>query len=566
MASGGYSCGAETAGQGATFINPIVPGGFPDPSICLVDDTFYLCNSSFEYFPGLPIHKSKDLVNWEWVGYGLHRREQVSGAVNLVDVKSDDGIQAPSIRYHKGIFYIIVTNVYRPPDNDEGTCTNFIITATDINGPWSDPHVIDGAPGIDPDIFFDDDGKVWYVGTSGADDPRWGGEGEVYVHELDLNNWKLVGERSKLWRGALFGGVFIEGPHMYKIDGMYYLMAAEGGTGVNHAVVIATSDKVTGPFWPNERNPILTSRHLSYDNWVHSTGHADLFKLPDGRWYMACLGIRADVGEPKMKRSNMGRETHLVPVQWEQEPQEWSPIGPPGKRWWPVPAPSTGRVERRSPLPMGKAQLQSHNEFFDGFDAKQLHPEWNFRRVPKDGAFSLTDRAGHLRLFAQAQTIQERKSCSLLGFRQRQSEFTYLAEMEFCPKSEGSEAGVCLFQKDENFVKFTVELTKGSHCLSVALKEKEKELRVVAAVSLEAFKGKIHLRLCCKPGEDEYRFAYSLDAGSSFVEVHKGIENHLLMSFGYTGSYLGLYCTSNGKAEGDYADFDSVKHQAFVRE
>ena len=159
------------------FLNPIIPGGFPDPSICRVGDVYYICNSSFEYFPGLPIHESTDLVNWRWVGYGLHRKEQVSSAVNLVDVKSEDGIQAPSLRYKDGTFYIITTCVYRPPGTDEGTCTNFIITASDIHGPWSDPHVIEGAPGIDPDIFFDDDGKAWYVGTAAPDKPNYPGEG-----------------------------------------------------------------------------------------------------------------------------------------------------------------------------------------------------------------------------------------------------------------------------------------------------------------------------------------------------------------------------------------------------
>ena len=163
------------------FLNPIIPGGFPDPSICRVGEVYYICNSSFEYFPGLPIHESTDLVNWSWVGYGLHRKDQVSGAVNLIDVKSEDGIQAPSLRYHDGMFYIITTCVYRPPGVDDGTCTNFIITAKDIQGPWSDPHVIEGAPGIDPDIFFDDDGKVWYVGTAAPDKPNYPGEGAA-VH------------------------------------------------------------------------------------------------------------------------------------------------------------------------------------------------------------------------------------------------------------------------------------------------------------------------------------------------------------------------------------------------
>lgn len=558
MASAGYT---SQGTPDSTFTNPVLPGGFPDPSICRVGDTFYLCNSSFEYFPGLPIHQSKDLVNWEWVGYGLHRREQVAGAVNLLDVKSDDGIQAPSIRYHNGTFYIITTCVYRPPDSDEGTCTNFIITAKDVRGPWSDPCVVEGAPGIDPDIFFDDDGKVWYVGTAAPDKPTFGGEGEIYVQELDPESLSFVGDRSHLWRGALFGGVFVEGPHMYKHEGKYYLMAAEGGTGVNHSVVIAMSDCVTGPFYPNERNPILTSRHLSYDNWVHSTGHADLFQLPDGRWYVVCLGIRAEVGEPGMRRSNMGRETFLLPATWEREPMEWSPLGPPGKRLWPVFAPETGRVERQSLLPMGKLQHQAHNSFRDSFeDEKKLHFEWNFRRAPKEGSFSLSARPGFLRLYSQPEVIKERVSCSLLGIRQRHTNFVYEAKMEFVPTESGIEAGMSLFQKDDNYINFLVAFSKETgYRVLIAIKEKEKTEVTLQSSVIANFAGQIVFKV--ESGAGSYRFLYSLDNGANFT-AFADTSNDLIMSMGYTGSYLGLYCTSRGKPSQDYADFDWVQHTA----
>ena len=255
-----------------SFINPIIPGGYPDPSICKVDDVFYMVNSSFEYFPGLPIHKSTDLINWELIGYGLHKEEQCTNEVNLVDVPSNGGIHAPTIRYNNGDFYIITTNVYYNEATKTTDFVNFIITAKNPEGPWSEPQVLEGAPGIDPDIFFDDDGKIWYVGTHSPEKPNFPGEGEIWLQEIDVEKWKLIGERSYLWRGAC-GGVWAEGPHMYKRNGWYYLMIAEGGTSYNHAMMIAVSDDVKGPFIANERNPILTTRHLSYDNWIHSTGY-----------------------------------------------------------------------------------------------------------------------------------------------------------------------------------------------------------------------------------------------------------------------------------------------------
>jgi alpha-N-arabinofuranosidase len=163
-----------------TFLNPILPGGYPDPSICRVGNTFYMVNSSFEYFPALPIHKSKDLINWELIGYGLHRADQVSTEVNLIDIQSDGGIHAPTIRYNDGTYYIITTNVYYHEDKTTNF-VNFIITAKHPEGPWSEPHVLEDAPGIDPDIFFDDDGTVWYVGTHSPENPNFEGEGEIWL-------------------------------------------------------------------------------------------------------------------------------------------------------------------------------------------------------------------------------------------------------------------------------------------------------------------------------------------------------------------------------------------------
>ena len=178
-----------------TFKNPILSGGYPDPSICRVGDEFIMVNSSFEYFPALPIHKSKDLVNWELVGYGLNRIEQVSGQINLIDVQSNGGIHAPTIRFHNGKYHIISTNVYYDEIKKIATATNFIITSSNPEGPWSDPIIIKGAPGIDPDIFFDDDGRVWYTGNHQPLDPAFSGETEIWMQELDSSSFQLIGQR-----------------------------------------------------------------------------------------------------------------------------------------------------------------------------------------------------------------------------------------------------------------------------------------------------------------------------------------------------------------------------------
>ena len=545
---------ASPSGREGLFVNPVLRGGYPDPSISRVGQDYYMVNSSFEYFPGLPIHRSRDLVNWQLVGYGLTGEDWDHEAVNILDVPSNGGIHAPSIRWHDGLFYIITTNVYKPPEEGRPTqFVNFVITAQDAAGPWSAPHVLEGAPGIDPDIFFDDDGKVWYVGTHAPENPDFNGQGEIWLQELDLERWQLKGERHLLWRGAC-GGTWAEGPHIYKRDGRYYLMIAEGGTSFNHAVMIAVSDDIRGPYVANARNPILTSRHLSYGNWVHSTGHADLVELPDGRWYMVALGIRADAAG----RSNMGRETHLVPVAWEREPFEWKAV----KHEWPVAAPASGRVERLAKLPFADAPQYRNDAFSDNFDDATLNLEWNFRRAPLPGLHSLTARPGFLRLRAQPNAIAERGRAALLGIRQKESDFEYSVKMAYAPQQEGVEAGLSLFQKDDNYLNFTLMKRNGQALLTLALAEPKQPLRTLAQRPLPDYEGEIVLRATSKAGS--YRFAYSLDEGRSFAELAQ-TDAQRLLSRGYTGAYLGLYATANGQRTDEYADFDWVAYQGYER-
>ena len=541
--------GSAHASDEPLFENPILPGGYPDPSICHDGEAWYLVNSSFEYFPGLPIHRSTDLVNWELIGYGLHRESQATGAVNLVDVQSNGGIHAPTIRCGDGRFYIITTNVYLPPEpGAHARMVNFVITADDPAGPWSEPHVLEGAPGIDPDIFFDDDGRVWYVGTHSPENPNFPGEGEIWLQEIDTANWSLKGERHFLWRGAC-GGVWVEGPHLYKHGGRYYLMVAEGGTSFDHAVMIAVSDNITGPYQSNPRNPILTSRHLSYDHWVNSTGHADLFQLPDGRWYMVALGIRGDVN----RRSNMGRETHLLPVTWEREPYEWKDV----KLDWPVASPLSGRVDRHYPLPFTNSRQNPRTELIDDFDGAELALDWNFRRVPLPGAYSLSEKPGHLRLNTLPAVIRERGRAALLGIRQTETHFGYETRMLFTPQNDGSEAGMVLFQKDDNYIGFTLKRENGTHRLRLTLARTGSEPEVRQQSTIENYVGEMFFKAEFIDGE--YVFNWALHENGEYEEFAR-LPGDAILSQGYTGAYLGLYATSNGLRGSGHADFDWVMY------
>ncbi len=528
------------------FSNPIIPGGYPDPSICKVNDTFFIVNSSFEYFPGLPIHKSKDLINWELIGYGLHRESQVNSIVNLIDVQSDGGIHAPTIRFHKGVFYIITTNVYYDDVKKKSDMVNFIITAKNPAGPWSDPIHIKGAPGIDPDLFFDDDGKVWYVGNQIPANPNFNGEGEIWIQELDMNEFKLVGEKHLLWRGAC-GGVWAEGPHMYKKDGRYYLIIAEGGTSFNHAVMVALSDKIQGPYISNPRNPIITSRHLSYDNWVNSTGHGDILELDDGRSYMVLLGIRNEIE----RGSNMGRETFLTPLTWEREPFEWKET----KYLWPVVAPKTGQVEKLNDV-IFKGSIQNNKtNFVDTFEEDELNLNWNFRRYPIKGIYTLDRENNQLKMLCHPNQIRERGRASLLGFKQTESSFEFLTKMYFDPTSNGSEAGISLFQKDDNYINFTIIKQEGKPHIKAFVVRKGEPVMTFKQ-QLKKYSNNIKFKVIAD--KNIFKLYYSLNEMN--FNLFTTLDGSYLKSKGYTGAHLGLYATGNGNKTNDIASFDYVNY------
>ena len=537
-----YSLNAQT------FKNPILAGGYPDPSICRVGNEFIMVNSSFEYFPALPIHKSKDLVNWELAGHGLNRLEQVSGQINLIDVQSNGGIHAPTIRFHNGKYHIITTNVYYDEIKQRATATNFIITSSKPEGPWSNPIIIKGAPGIDPDIFFDDDGRVWYTGNHQPLDPTFNGETEIWMQELDPNSFQLIGQRFFVWRGAC-GGVWAEGPHIYKKDGNYYLLIAEGGTSFNHSIMVAVSDTISGPYVSNERNPIFSSRHLSYDNWVHSTGHGDLVELEDGRWYVMMLGVRGDV----KRKSNMGRETFIAPVSWEIEPYDWKEI----KIVWPVIAPQTGKILKNNPMIFSETTPNKETYFVDNFNDTNLGLAWNRRRAPMQKMIDLASNPGSLRLYTNHNKLQERKRANFTGIKQTESDFSFETKMTFSPTSDSDEAGIAIVQKDNNFLSLTLKQSSDDIALELKLMN---EIQTSIASKKIDYNSKQPIQLKVESFNNKYHFYYALE-NQKFQLLAEAAANHLL-SHGYSGAHIGLYATSNGQMSTGYVDFDRVEYKS----
>jgi len=300
--------------------NPIIQGNYPDASIIRVKDDFYLVHSSFELFPAIPIWHSRDLKHFRQIGNVISKETQ---GLDLSNVLPSQGVQAATIRYHQGTFYVTSTRIKNawPSMN-----YHFIVYAKDPKGPWSKVHYIEQAEGIDSSLFFDDNGTCYFLANRQIPSQEDGNLTEIWISEFDINTFQLKGNKHVLWRGT--GGVFPEGPRLFKKDENYYLVIAEGGTLHHHAVTVAIASQVFGPYQGSKRNPILTHRHLHRTYPIQNVGHADLVELQDGSWIGVCLGSRPRGGFYDGHNTqwsfggyyrNLGRETFIFPVSWPHD-------------------------------------------------------------------------------------------------------------------------------------------------------------------------------------------------------------------------------------------------------
>jgi xylan 1,4-beta-xylosidase len=508
-----------------TFRNPILPGFYPDPSICRVGEDYYLVNSTFEFFPGLPIHHSRDLVHWRPVGHALTRPSQL----NLDGIRASGGLYAPTIRHHDGVFYVI--NTLMDGLKEKG---NFIVTAPRIEGPWSDPFWLNDAPGFDPSLLFDDDGRAWFVGNHHQPEGAYFGYCEIWLQELDLKAMQLTGPKYTLWDGALKRATWSEGPHLVKVNGMYYLLTAEGGTQQDHAVSIARSQKITGPYEGNPRNPILTHRNLGREYPIVGTGHADLVDTPSGEWWMVLLAMRPYGGY----FYNLGRETFLTPVVWEDG--------------WPVVNPGIGRVEFEGRAPDLPEQRWPAPPACDHFDSPALGLQWDFLRTPREEFWNLTERPGHLRLRLRPQNLSELANPSFVGRRQQHINFSARAALEFTPRAGHECAGLVLLQNNDFHFRFVVSLEKEP---AISLIKREKGVETVLA-KLSIPSGRIFFKVSAI--DQEYSF-YVATEPEKWQPVAEAVDGRVLstpVAGGFIGAYIGMYASSNGQPSGNFADWD----------
>ncbi|MDR3725539.1 MAG: glycoside hydrolase family 43 protein [Terracidiphilus sp.] len=495
------------------YRNPVLRGMNPDPSVVRVGERYYLTTSTFEYFPGCALYSSLDLTHWEMIGYALHRPEQFAA------LKSEHpALYACTLRYHDGTFYVLTTDV-------NAGHVNFIVSATNPAGPWSDPLTIDHGM-FDPSIFFDDDGKVYYQ-------RRGPGRGQNIVQaEIDVRTGKLLTPLRTISTGFVTADA--EGPHLYKIDGWYYLSEAEGGTEALHQQAIGRSHSPWGPFAPNPANPWAT-QHTDWGFPVHGVGHCDLVETPGSEWWTVCLGTR--------NAFSLGRETFLFRVRWQDG---WPAIDPKDLKTLEV----EGGPAAKSPL---------HNEpERDDFNGPQLGLNWNTIGPLGPANMSLAARPGYLRLYGKPDELSFQKPTAFVGRRQAGHELAATAKLDFEPQADGERAGLTAFMSPSYHYDMVKVRRGGQNFIQLA--KQVSDLRTVAAEA-PVGSGPVLLRI----ESDGRRYSFSFAAAEGKWVPLGSADAHLISSEVadvWTGAYIGMFSVSPDPAHGAPADFDWFEFRA----
>ncbi len=511
------------------FMNPVIPGFYPDPSVCRAGEDYYLVNSSFEFFPGVPLWHSRDLLNWEQTGYVLTRRSQLE----LAGTGTSGGIFAPTIRFHGGRFYMITTNMN--PAVCEKVTYNFIVHTDDIRGEWSDPVPVDHE-GIDPSLFWDEDGRCYFQGTHFTEKGQCIGQ-----FEINPDTGERLSETKPIWYGT--GGRCPEGPHMYRIGGTYYLMIAEGGTEYGHTEVIARSDSVWGPFESCPANPVLTNRNVNpsfaemsrpdYQE-IGCVGHADLVDDPDGSWWVVFHGVRPS----RSQLHHIGRETMLAQVDWKDG---W-PVMNGGKAVTPV---SEARDIRGAEISADGFAKQYDFRFAEDFTEESVLPaRWAYLRNPAGGSCAFDQG---LVLTANEDTLEGYGAPAFAGVRQCSMAAAVETVIDFTPAEERAEAGITVFHTNEHH--YDLILTKRDGKRAAILRRRAADL-AAETPPVHVLEGPLSLRIECSRQE------YVFFAGDT--EIGRGRTQLLsteVMAGTFTGCFFGVFCQGMPGEEARFLSF-----------
>jgi xylan 1,4-beta-xylosidase len=500
--------------------NPVLAGFYPDPDICRVGDDYYLVNSSFAYFPGIPVFHSRDLVNWTQVGNVVDRPNQL----DYRGIGVSRGIFAPALSHHGDQFYIICTFV------DAGG--NFMMTAKDPAGPWSDPTWLD-FDGIDPSLFFDGDGRAWVVNNGVPPDnkPQYNGHRAIYLQEVDLYTKKLVGPRTIIVNGGVKLAdhpVWIEAPHLFKKDGWYYLICAEGGTAEQHSEVVFRSRSVQGPYVPGPANPILTQRDLpdSRPDPVTCTGHAELVQMANGEWWSAFLGCRPYGGT----KFNTGRETFMLPVAWSDG---WPSILPTGTSVpYSLASPGGASMDAANPDP-----LSGNFTWRDDFHGAALGNPWiGLRGIPE-----VTFTTGYftgLQLTPSKDTLWGNGRPVFIGHRIQHARFTASTYIKV-PVTEGISAGLVAFQNETHHYFYGIR--QNGRGLEVFVERLNGGTAEKIAQVTEEETTRIELQLVCEGATCTFKYSSTPGTWNTLLSGADATILSTQVAGGFVGAVVGLH-------------------------
>ncbi|WP_278392439.1 glycoside hydrolase family 43 protein [Sphingobium yanoikuyae] len=502
------------------YRNPILSGYYPDPSITRVGEAYYLVNSSFAHYPGLPVFRSSDMVHWRQIGNAIDRPDQF----DFSGLRSSRGMFAPDISFHDGLFYLV------------GTCVdcggNFVMTAKDAAGPWSKPHWLP-FEGIDPSIYWEGDRAFIVNNRAPAEPPRYEGHRAIWVQEFDWHALKMSGTATQIVNGGVDirqKPSWIEGPHLLKREGYYYLIAAEGGTGDQHSEVVFRARNLRDPFSPYAGNPILSQRSLdpARPHQVTSAGHAKLVQTQAGDWWATFLATRPY--GPDLY--NIGRETFLLPVAWRDG---WPHILEAGK--------TIPYAAKRPPLPVRDADAPPTSGDFayrDRFDGPRLSMDWIGLRTPKAPLYRL--EAGGLVLDGTTALGDLSGAPAFIGRRQQHHIATISTDLSYRPVADGDRAGLAAVQSDRSFLFFGVTQKDDKPQIALMVRKDSDRDRLVAAAPIDPAKP---VRLTIALDGGTARFAYGVDGQKTVLA--RDVDIRFLSTHeagGFVGTVVGPYAWS----------------------
>lgn len=499
------------------YKNPIIPGFYPDPSICKAGEMYYIVCSSFQYFPGIPLFESKDLINWNQIGCVLTRDSQLP----LANALASEGIYAPTIRYYDGRFYVVTTNV-----SDMG---NFYVWTDDIHGEWSDPIKVEQG-GIDPSFYFEA-GKAYFM-SNGADDE---GNAGITQCEIDITTGKKLTPSKRIWTGT--GGRFLESPHLYKINNEYYIMGAEGGTEYGHMVVYARGKTPYGPFENYHDNPVLTNRNLG-GYMIQGCGHADLVQDNNGNWWMVHLAFR-QMGKWTLYHTT-GREVYLVPVTFHKD--GWFTAGDNG---------TTRATIETDRLP--KELVQKPCKSYD-FSNITIGKELCFIRNPHIERYSFDGVS--LKLIGSKTTIDSEKgSPTALLIRQREMKGDISCEVTVLEQ----EAGITLYMDEKQHYDLGIRrIGSGYEIIKRICIGDIKYVQQSVKINSEA--DEMTVKLSIHAEETEYSFKASCREEVYMLGAAQSKYLSTEVAGGFTGVMIGLYAQGDGVDCTLPAEFNNFKY------